>query len=119
MPLPLTSDLAVIMSLEEFAVSAQYQRKSGLGDTVINIIFDNETVPVDAGGFATVHQEQPRVTCRTFATVHQEQPRVTCRTSDVPEIAETDVMIIGETNYMVRAWVNDGTGVTEVRLEKQ
>lgn len=104
MPLPLTSDLAVIMSLEEFAVSAQYQRKSGLGDTVINIIFDNETVPVDAGGFATVHQEQPRVTCRT---------------SDVSEMAETDVMIIGEINYMVRAWVHDGTGVTEVRLEKQ
>ena len=104
MPLPLTSDLAVIMNLEEFAVSAQYQRKSGLGDTVINIIFDNETVPVEAGGFATVHQEQPRVTCRT---------------SDVPEIAETDVMVIGGINYMVRAWVHDGTGVTEVRLEKQ
>ena len=104
MPLPLTSDLAVIMNLEEFAVSAQYQRKSGLGDTVINIIFDNETVPVEAGGFATVHQEQPRVTCRT---------------SDVPEIAETDVMVIGGINYMVRAWVHDGTGATEVRLEKQ
>jgi len=104
MPLPFASDLAVIMDLNEFAVSAQYQRKSGLGDTVINIIFDNETVPVDAGGFATVHQEQPRVTCRT---------------SDVPDISETDVMVISGISYMIRAWVHDGTGVTEVRLEKE
>ena len=62
MPLPLTSDLATIMNLDEFAVSATYQRKNAAGDTVIKLIFDNETVPIDAGGFAQVHQEQPRAT---------------------------------------------------------
>lgn len=104
MPLPLANDIATLLTLDEFAVVATYQRKGGLGDTSINVIFDNETVPVDAGGFAQVHQEQPRVTCRSI---------------DVPSISETDVMIIGGLHYTVRAWVHDGTGVTEVQLEKK
>jgi len=103
MALPLASDLASILSVDEFAVSATYQRKNALGDTVISIIFDNETLPVDNGGFVQVHQEQPRATCRT---------------SDVPYISETDKMIINSTEYVVRAWVHDGTGVTVVELEK-
>ena len=42
MPLPLTSDLATIMNLDEFAVSATYQRKNAAGDTVIKLIFDTK-----------------------------------------------------------------------------
>lgn len=97
MPLPLTSDLAVIMSLEEFAVLVGYNGGS------ISAIFDNETVPIDAGGFAQVHQEQPRLTVRT---------------ADVPTIGEGEVMTIAGADYAIRAWVHDGTGVTEIRLEK-
>jgi len=104
MPLPLTSDLATIMNLDEFAVSATYQRKNAAGDTVINLIFDNETVPIDAGGFAQVHQEQPRATVRT---------------SDVQGISEGDQMLIATDLYTIRAWIHDGTGVTEIRLEKE
>ena len=93
MPLPLTSDLSDILNLDEFAVSVSYE-----GGT-INGIFDNETVPVEAGGFVQVHQEQPRLTCRT---------------SDLPAIAEGQNMVI----LVVRAWIHDGTGVTVVQLEK-
>lgn len=97
MPLPFLSDLADILNLEEFAVSVIYD-----GGT-INGVFDNETVPVDAGGFVQVHQEQPRLTCRT---------------ADVPSIAEDQAMVIGLVDYLVKAWVHDGTGVTIVQLEK-
>ncbi len=97
MPLPLTSDLATILNVNEFATAVTYD-----GGT-INGIFDNETVPVDAGGFAQVHQEQPRLTVRT---------------SDVPSIGEGEVMVISGVTYAVRAWIHDGTGVTEIQLEK-
>lgn len=97
MPLPLASDLASILNLDEFAVSVTYD-----GGT-INGIFDNETVPVDAGGFVQVHQEQPRLTCRT---------------SDLPSITEGQNMVIQGATYVVRAWIHDGTGSTVVQLEK-
>ena len=96
MPLPLTDDLANILNVEEFAVAVTYS-----GGT-INGIFDNETIPVDAGGFVQVHQEQPRLTCRT---------------SDVPTIAENQQMVISGVTYDIKAWVHDGTGVTTVQLE--
>ena len=104
MPLPLASDLAAILNVDEFAVAAQYQRVNALGDSVINVIFDNETVPIDAGGFVQVHEEQPRATCRT---------------SDVPFITEGDGLVISGTTFIIKAWVHDGTGVTSLQLEKQ
>lgn len=97
MPLPFLSDLSDILNLDEFAVSVTYN-----GGT-INGVFDNETVPVDSGGFVQIHQEQPRFTCRT---------------ADVPTIAEDQAMVIGGVNYIIKAWVHDGTGVTTVQLEK-
>lgn len=97
MPLPLLSDLSDILNTDEFASAVTY---SG---ATINGVFDNETVPVDAGGFVQVHQEQPRLTCRT---------------ADVSSIAEDQAMVIDSVNYVVKAWVHDGTGVTTVQLEK-
>jgi len=66
-------------------------------------IFDNETVPIDAGGYAPVHQEQPRFLCRTV---------------DVPNIAYDDVLVINSATYYVRAWVDNGQGMIEIQLEK-
>lgn len=103
MPLPLTDDLATILNIDEFAVTVTYRRKNALGDSTITGIFDNETVPVETGGFVPVHEEQPRLTCRT---------------SDIPNVSETDQMIINSVTYTVRAWVHDGTGVTVVQLER-
>jgi hypothetical protein len=97
MALPLADDLANIFDVDEFATAVTYS-----GGTIKGI-FDNETVPIDAGGFVSVHQEQPRLTCRT---------------ADVPSIAESQAMVIGGVNYTVQAWIEDGTGVTVVQLEK-
>lgn len=97
MVLPLADDFAAILNVNEFAVAVTY------GGATINGIFDNETIPIDAGGYAQVHQEQPRLICRT---------------SDVPSIAEGDTMVISGTTYVIRAWIHDGTGGTVIQLEK-
>ena len=98
MALPFATDLAAILNVNEFATAVTYDGGA------INGIFDNETVPVDAGGFVPVHEEQPRLTCRT---------------SDIPSIAQDQVMVIGGVSYDVKAWIHDGTGVTVVQLERQ
>jgi len=97
MPLPLNDDLTSILLVDEFAAAVTYD-----GGTIYGI-FDNETVPVDAGGYVQVHQEQPRLTCRT---------------ADIPTIAEDEQMVINSITYDIKAWVHDGTGVTTVQLEK-
>jgi len=97
MPLPLNDDLATIMNLDEFAVAVTYN-----GGT-INGIFDNETIPVDAGGYAPIHQEQPRLICRTV---------------DLPSIAEGQTMTISAQVYVIRAWIHNGVGETTIQLEK-
>jgi len=98
MAIAFQDDLSYMLDVEDFATAVTYD-----GGT-INGIFDNETVPVDAGGFVPVHQEQPRLTCRT---------------SDIPSIAQDQVMVIGGVSYDVKAWIHDGTGVTVVQLERQ
>ena len=104
MAIPLTSDLTFLFDTDDFAVSVAYQRKLGLGDSTIKGIFDNETVPLDAGGMALVHQEQPRLTCKT---------------SDVSNIAEDDRIVHNSVIYRIVAFIHDGTGVTTIQLEKQ
>lgn len=97
MAIPFADDLSNIFDVDEFATAVTYN-----GGT-INGIFDNETVPIDAGGFAVVHQEQPRLTCRTV---------------DLSSIAEDQAMVINSVNYTIQAWIDDGTGVTVIQLEK-
>jgi len=104
MAIPFLSDLASIMNVNEFATSASYSRRGALGTSTISGIFDNETMPVDAGGGVSVHQEQPRFTCRT---------------ADIPNISEDDQIIVSAVNYTVRAWIHDGTGVTVLQLERK
>jgi len=98
MAIAFQDDLSYMLDVDDFATAVTYD-----GGT-INGIFDNETVPVDAGGFVPVHEEQPRLTCRT---------------SDIPSIAQDQVMVIGGVSYDVKAWIHDGTGVTVVQLERQ
>lgn len=102
MALPIADDLAAILNVEEFATAATYTPSGGAG-VIINGIFDNETVPVETGGFVPVHEEQPRFTCRT---------------QDVSSISDADTLVVNAVTYNVRAWVHDGTGVTVLQLEK-
>jgi len=98
MAIAFADDLDTILSVEEFAQTVTY------GAGTLKGIFDNETVPMDAGGTAMVHQEQPRFTCRT---------------TDVSSIASGQTLIIDSITYNIIAWLHDGTGVTTIQLEKQ
>lgn len=104
MALPIADDLDAILNVDEFALTATYIAGNFSSKTTINGIFDNETIPVDSGGLVSVHQEQPRFTCRTI---------------DAPSIAEGDILSVSGVEYKVVAWVHDGTGVTVLQLEKQ
>tara|TARA_S200002703_G_scaffold151122_1_gene150120 strand:- start:672 stop:968 length:297 start_codon:yes stop_codon:yes gene_type:complete len=97
MAIPFAADLADILVTAEFASDVTYD-----GGTIKGV-FDNETVPVDTGGYVAVHEEQPRLTCRT---------------ADVSSISYNQTMVINAVTYYVRAWIHDGTGVTVVQLEK-
>ena len=97
MALPLTSDLSALFNTDEFAKSVTYD-----GGTIKGV-FDNETVPVEAGGFVQINQEQPRLMCKT---------------ADISSISEGQTMVIDGVTYNIRAWTHDGTGVSEVQLEK-
>ena len=52
-----------------------------------------------------------------------QQPRLTCRASDVNEIGEGDKVTLTVEGvlkeYKIRAKMPDGTGITELMLEKQ
>lgn len=98
MAIAFADDLAQLLDLDDFATAVTYS-----GGT-INGIFDNDTIPVDAGGFVPVHEEQPRLTCRT---------------TDVPSITYDQTMVILGVTYKIKAWVHDGTGVTVIQLERQ
>lgn len=98
MAIPFDTDLTIMLSPDEHGVNISYD-----GSTIRGI-FDNETVPIDAGGIVPVHEEQPRLTVRT---------------TDVSSIAFGQAMVVNSVNYKVREFLHDGTGVTIVSLEKQ
>lgn len=103
MALPLNDDLAAILNIEEFAVTATYVSGNYEAQSTISGIFDNETIPVETGGFMQVHQEQPRFTCRTI---------------DLGTLSEDSQLTVNNVEYAIKAWVHDGTGMTVLQLEK-
>lgn len=78
-------------------------RTLGSGSKTITAIFDNNYQAVDAGGNLP------------FA---MQQPQLTCRTSDIPNAGEGDTVVINGSTYTVRIVMSDGTGITELMLEK-
>ena len=104
MAIEFEEDILSILNVDDFAVSATLTAFDASSQSVIVGIFDNETIPVDSGGFVPVHEEQPRFTCRT---------------SDLSTLAENDTLLISGVTYKIKAWVHDGTGVTTLQLEKQ
>lgn len=89
--------------LADFGEAVTYTPSGGQA-TTITAIFDNGYEAVDAGGGVA------------FA---MQQPRLTCRTSDVSSAAEGDTCVVGGFTYKVSIVMPDGTGITELMLEKQ
>lgn len=95
-------ELAEFFALDEFAQAATYT-PSGGSASAINLIFRNEFFAVDEGSL----------------TVETVQPVVTVQTSAVPSVAHGDTIATGGVTYNVIGIRPDGTGVTEIALEKQ
>lgn len=103
MAIPLEADLDAILNKDEFATEVTYTPTGGSASTIFGI-FDKPIVPVDAGGFVDVHEEQPRLACKT---------------TSVPNIAYDDTMVISSVTYKVRAWQHNGVGLSNIFLERQ
>ena len=89
--------------LIDFGVDITYTRQGGSAATIKGI-FDNDYNEVDAGGMVG------------FAI---QQPRLVCRTSDLSLASEGDTFVISGTTYLSRVIQDDGTGMTNVVLERQ
>lgn len=100
MPVETAADRAVFISANDFGVSV-YPTKGNI--ISFQGIFDNDFVEVDAGGVP-------------FA---MQQPRLLARTEDVATFAEGDDFKINGATYRVRVRQDDGTGMTNLVLEKQ
>jgi hypothetical protein len=98
MPVESADDRAIFISADDFGVTATY--KAG----TISGIFDNDFIEVDAGGGIP------------FA---MQQPRFLCRTADVTTAVEDDTLVISAVTYKIKVRQDDGTGMTNLILEKQ
>ena len=96
------TERAIFVSIDDFGTSATFTH-SGTSTTVSGI-FDNDFVEVDAGGGIP------------FA---MQQPRFLARTSDVSAAVEDDTLVISGTTYKIKVVQPEGTGMTNLILEKQ
>lgn len=96
------TERAIFFDTGDFGDAASYTPAGGSATTV-NGIFDHAAAEADAGGSVSVIVEQPRFVCAT---------------SSLPSAAEGDAIVIKTISYVVRVVFDDGTGTTELFLEK-
>ena len=101
MTLENSSDFNAFFDTDTHATSVSYTPNGGSSSN-INVIFNNEFNLVDAGEVG----------------VESSTPVVTCKSSDVPNIQQGDQFTINSVNYQVVIIRPDGTGITEIQLEK-
>ena len=95
------------LMIRDFGIDVSYIPLSG-GRATFKGIFDNEHSLEEVGGSVA------------FSVL---QPRLTCVTAYVKNVVEGDVISFPvdnvTTNYVVRVSMPDGTGISELQLEKQ
>ena len=98
-----SKELDVFISSDDFGVTAKYT-PTGSVARMIKGIFDSEYLEVAAGGEVG------------FAI---SQPRFLTKTSNVSTAQDGDTIVINGSTYKVRVVQPDGTGMTNLVLEKQ
>ena len=105
MPVEVAADRSIFVS--DFGVSCTGTLIGG-GTVSFTAIFDAQHALEDAGGFVAFSVDQPRLTCIT---------------ADLSTLAEGDTVTVPvngtNTDYTIRVMMPDGTGITELALEKQ
>lgn len=97
----LTNDLVTIFASSDFGEANNSVTLAGV--VIPNGIFDDEDIDVSMG--EGVAQIVP-------------QPMFTCATAHLTGIAGDQIMIIRGATFKVQNWKNDGTGMTEIYLER-
>ncbi len=92
-----------LIMLTDFGQTVSYTPSGGSAGDVTAIV-DNDYEAVDVGGSVA------------FAI---QRPRLTARTADISSAAEGDTVSYDGNNYIVRVVMADGTGITELLIEKQ
>lgn len=93
----LTSDLTKILKTEELASMALYD-----GALVVGVFDVEDTEAQMADG-----------TIRIIP-----QCIFTGRSEDFPNIAEGETVVIDSVSYAIRSWMDDGTGMIDIHMEK-
>ncbi len=93
--------------LADFGVSCTGTPTGG-GSVSFKAIYDAQHSLEEAGGFVSFSLDQPRLTCVS---------------SEVSTLAEGNTVVVPvnsvNTNYTIRVVMPDGTGITDLALEKQ
>lgn len=90
-----------LIILGDFGQSAVYTH-DGVSNTIIGI-FDQEFEAVDIGASVP------------FA---MQRPRFHCRTADIADAQNGDTLEIDGETYAIRVVMPDGTGMSEIQLER-
>ena len=106
MPVESAADRATFLSADEFGVTATFTHSGGAA-AEINGIFDNDYLDVEVEGEVGVASRSPRFVCRTADL------------DDAGGANDGDSLVVSGTTYKVRIVKPDGTGMTEMKLEKQ
>lgn len=106
MPVETTADRASMLSADEFGVTATFTHAGG-SPAAITGIFDNDWLDLDLEGEVGVSSRSPRFLCRS---------------ADLDAAGganDGDSLVVAGVTYRIRIVKPDGTGVTELKLEKQ
>jgi hypothetical protein len=105
MPVEVLADRRVLIA--DFGVSCTGTLTGG-GSVTFTAIYDAQHALEEAGGFVAFSVDQPRLTCIT---------------SDISTLNEGDTVTVPvegtDVDCTIRVIMPDGTGITELALEKQ
>lgn len=106
MPVESAADRAAFLAADEFGVTGIYT-PVGAGAASLTGIFDNDWLDLDVDGEVGVASRSPRLVCRTSDL------------SDAGGSPNDATLVIAGVTYKIRVVKPDGTGMTELKLEKQ
>lgn len=106
MPVESAADRASFLAAAEFGVSATYT-PVGAGAVALTGIFDNDWLDLDVEGEVGVASRSPRFLCATAD--------LTAAGGTTPDAT----LVVAGVTYKIRVVKPDGTGMTELKLEKQ
>lgn len=106
MPVESAADRAAFLDADEFGVTSSFTHAGGTAVEIAGI-FDNDYLDLEVEGEVGVASRSPRFVCRTADL------------DDAGGANDGDSLVVSGVTYKVRIVKPDGTGMSELKLEKQ